>query len=1476
MRKNNSPLGRHPVALLAALLVTLSGLALQPAEEAAAVTLPTDPPTVSAESLPTWQLDGVVWSTVVVGNTAYATGEFSKARPPGAALGSPLSVDAKNIFAFDVRTGNPVPFPHSLNGQGLIIRANDAGTRLYVGGDFTAVNNVARGHIAAFDLTQAGAPLTAFNARTDGQVRAFATIDAKVYAGGNFRSSNGKPRKLLAAYAAETGELLPWSPDGGDTGYVWTMVAAPDKSRVIAGGSFTTLNGISAYGMGSLDAASGATLPWAANTRLRTAGSYGAINGLSTDGTSIFGAGYAFGSGATFEGTFAANPTTGAIESTNDCLGDTYDTFPMSGVLYTVGHEHDCSQVDSYPDTNPRNRWQNANAERIGNPIGTYKAPDAYGWDFTGLPYTGVLQWFPTIAFGNYTSAGQGAWTVAGNGDYLVLGGEFPRVNGQAQQALTRFPKRGLGPTAKPVIAGSATPTPTPIGDGKVRVVFNAMYDRDDSTLTYDVYRTNSATRVATITRQGATFWQTPTLTFTDAGLAAGTQVRYQIRGRDADGNAQWSAWSGYVTVTATPPSAFAAGVAALGATHHWRLGEASGSTQLIDSIGDAHATYSGATLAVSGALVSEPNPAVTLSGTGQILTSTEDSAGPATTVEAWVKTSSSRGGRIIGMGSQAAGTSASTNLVLYLDNSGRPNFTVTDTARRTVTARNAIRDNQWHHVVAVTGADGVQLFVDGIRVARDQRIQPSQFTGFWRMGADSTAGFVNQPSDRGLAGSLDEVAVYPRALTLAEIQARYTASGRTGAWGTRASDGYGTAVLGDAPDLYWRLGEQTGSVLDSSGSGNLGTATSSVARRQTGPVAGSYAATFNGSNGAVVAQQGWASPGPFSAEVWFKTSTTRGGKLIGFGSATSGISPSNDRHVWMLNDGKLAFGTYTGVEQIVTSPQSYNDNQWHHVVATQGASGMRLYVDGIQVGANALAGAEPYLGYWRIGGDQVWGGATSNYFSGQLAEAAVYPSALGADAVLAHFVAAGRPAPNRPPVASFTTSKSFLGIAVDGSASSDPDGPLASYSWNFGDGATAAGATAAHTYAAPGTYQVTLTVADAQGLTATSTAPVTVAANVAPVASFGATVSHHSVAFDAAASSDPDGQIDHYAWSFGDGATGTGKTVTHDYGVAGTFTATLTVTDDQGGTNTTTTSVVTVDPPNVEPTAAFEAVPDQLHVAFDASASSDPDGSIAAYAWDFGDGATGTGVTPAHTYAAAGTYQVSLTVTDNRGGVKALTKPVTVAEAPIAVAADAFERSQTGAWGTADVGGPWTIVNGAVRFSVAGGKGKMTLATAGSSVMARLDSVSLSDADLSLDLSIDKAATGNGNYVSVVGRSVPGVGFYSAKLRVLESGAVQVILLRTMGTTETAITSQVLPGVTYTAGSTLRVRLQVVGTGSTALRLKVWGTGAEPTAWNLTATDSTAALQVAGGVGLGSYLSGSSTNAPVAFAVDNLTVVHA
>jgi PKD repeat protein len=144
------------------------------------------------------------------------------------------------------------------------------------------------------------------------------------------------------------------------------------------------------------------------------------------------------------------------------------------------------------------------------------------------------------------------------------------------------------------------------------------------------------------------------------------------------------------------------------------------------------------------------------------------------------------------------------------------------------------------------------------------------------------------------------------------------------------------------------------------------------------------------------------------------------------------------------------------------------------------------------------------------------------------------------------------------------------------------------------------------------------------------------------------------TVSFNASGSSDPEGIIVSYNWDFDDGATGTGEITSHSFTSAGTYSVTLTVTDDDGATDSASTQIeVTTSPiPNQAPTARFTASPPSgdapLVVSFNASGSSDPEGIIVSYNWDFDDGATGTGEITSHSFTSAGTYSVTLTVTDD------------------------------------------------------------------------------------------------------------------------------------------------------------------------------------------------------------------------------------
>ncbi len=140
-------------------------------------------------------------------------------------------------------------------------------------------------------------------------------------------------------------------------------------------------------------------------------------------------------------------------------------------------------------------------------------------------------------------------------------------------------------------------------------------------------------------------------------------------------------------------------------------------------------------------------------------------------------------------------------------------------------------------------------------------------------------------------------------------------------------------------------------------------------------------------------------------------------------------------------------------------------------------------------------------------------------------------------------------------------------------------------------------------------------------------------------------------VSFDASMSSDPDGDPLTFSWSFGDGGAATGPLVTHTYQNAGAFTATLNVSDGQGGSDTASTSIQVNGDDNTAPISAFSASPDSgeapLNVQFDGSDSYDPDGDALTYTWNFGDGNSASGMLSSHTYTESGTYLATLTVSD-------------------------------------------------------------------------------------------------------------------------------------------------------------------------------------------------------------------------------------
>lgn len=203
-------------------------------------------------------------------------------------------------------------------------------------------------------------------------------------------------------------------------------------------------------------------------------------------------------------------------------------------------------------------------------------------------------------------------------------------------------------------------------------------------------------------------------------------------------------------------------------------------------------------------------------------------------------------------------------------------------------------------------------------------------------------------------------------------------------------------------------------------------------------------------------------------------------------------------------------------------------------------------------------------------------------------------------------------------------------------------------------------------------------------------------------------------------------------------------------------------------------------------------------------------------------------------------------------------------------IAADNFNRTSTGGWGTAQTGGTWAPTNG-TYFSTNGSRGVIAN-SAGSTAVARLP-ISATTADVVTSVGLNKLVAGGSLYCYAHSRSISesagATTSYGAMVTIDSSGAV-LLYSRINGTGANRVST----GITMTAADRLNIRVKTSGTSPTRLQAKTWKAGtAEPSAWAIDITDSTSGLQTAGGIALGNFTSGAATNAPITVAWDDLTV---
>ncbi len=739
------------------LIIALLVGPLLPATPASAGGVSAGPVPLRATPAPMGQTNGTVYGLQYAAGRVFAGGNFTSIRPAGAPAGTD-EIEQAYLAAFDATTGSPDEqfrhtFTNTWNGSpGIIyaVAASPDGSRIYVGGDFNNVDGVKQEHVAAFD-TATGELIPSFGAEgVNGRVYAITATDEAVYVGGTFTKSSWRTRLKAAAFTL-AGKALPWAPaitESASTGVSPIVFAlAADAEKIFIGGSFDKVNGTASHGLAAVDPQSAALLPYASGVVPLT--SY--VTSLNSDGERLYATGRDDRGPVRFEGVKALSLSDGSQFWYADCKGDSFDTQVLNGVVYVATHAHDCSRINGWPERSPR----------VYTSVYTLNALDG-----------SLLPFNPTM-YGSTDVPGSRDNTraFATDGTQLFVGGGWLNVDGKEQANVARFTSAGPGDAPERAYATAKVDS-----TGAIVVRWRTVADLDDRKLTYSVYRTWTTTNPLYTATVDSTWWNRRGMSFVDTAATPGVETYYRVAVTDGV-NKIFSVNTSKVT-PGSPASTYTSAVAADGPLSYWRLNDGT-STTAADASGKGRTgTYSGdpvrgAPSALSG---DSGDKSVVFDGLDDRVTSDHKYFDPASyTLEAWVKTTSTQGGRVIGFSSNRTSTSLTTDRHVYYTSDGHVVFGVNQLGPKAIMSPGTYNDGQWHHVVATHDAAGITLYVDGAAVARDASVSDAAgYYGYWRVGPDNISAWPYRPASSGLAAGVDEVAVYPHALTSAEVAAHY------------------------------------------------------------------------------------------------------------------------------------------------------------------------------------------------------------------------------------------------------------------------------------------------------------------------------------------------------------------------------------------------------------------------------------------------------------------------------------------------------------------------------------------------------------------------------------------------------------------------------------------------------------------------------------------------------------------------------
>ncbi len=915
---------------------------------------------------------------VLSGNTLYAGGSFTTVNGGDATRNRLAAFDitqnASSVTSFDPNVNSNV--------SALVL----SGTTLYAGGAFTTVNNGAatRSRLAAFDTTLATGNVTTFDPNVSSNVNALALSGTTLYAGGGFNGSNSvngnTTRNYIAAFdtTVATGNVITSFDPNLDSS---ANAVAVSSGKIVLGGSFVLMNKVTRNRIAAFDSR-GVLTSFDPNVN-------STVNALVASGTTLY-AGGSFTSvnnGATGRNRGAAFDTTLAtsnVTSFNPDMNGTVTKLALTGNTLFLGGGFVLAHTDQTRRGTAAFNTDDGSllSFNIGQP----------GSSITSLLFTSTSTLYEGGSIANQGRNGLGAWNtsdssilsfdpnlnssvtaLALSGTTLYAGGNFTTVNNAA--------------ATRNYLAAFDTTTAT-----NNRTTFDPNMNSTVSALVLSgttLYAGGSFSTVnnGTVTRSGLVALNTTTGSSTswNPGIFTNSSISALLLASKAlfvGGTLTGSGavnFARFAALTTAPTASIHTISNHLGLAAYWSLNDATG-TKATDFSGNGKTgtlTNMSATPSVNW-VSGKKSTALNFDGSDDYVVTAAPASTAVTdwTIALWVKRTGSGTGNAILVSNGTMGTDGYT---LYLDSTDSFQLHV----QHGVTANDQdtgidVPINTWTHIACTmgspTGGTTTQCYKDGVASGTTSALGYTTPTTSTKIGGGAGSNY--------LLGFLDEVRMYSRALSAAEIYNLY-------------GEGLGRLLAPSRTGMIgeWSFDDATGTkATDFSGQGNTGTLTNFASPPtatsgwvKSGRRAGALA--FDGSND-YVSVSGALSSTNITFSAWLYPTDTSGIRAI--------FRDSNTAHSLYIYNGNLR--DYSGDSYHLS--YALTANTWTHVVYTKVGAAVTLYFNGVSVATDSW-GSGMTLTAITIGGD-----AYSQFFVGKMDDLRFYNRALTAAEVAGLYTA--------------------------------------------------------------------------------------------------------------------------------------------------------------------------------------------------------------------------------------------------------------------------------------------------------------------------------------------------------------------------------------------------------------------------------------------------------------------------------------